>query len=128
MTRARVLKMAETLGYKPNLAARYLKSQRQYRFVVNLPEEIRAFFDALRQGIRDAAAPFEPGVTVEFRSHPQLGVGDAELFEAVACKGMPRHYRCARPSRGNETPDPEGRLQEHSRWYAWRLMHLEATA
>jgi len=83
--------MAETLGYKPNLAARYLKSQRQYRFVVSLPEEIRAFFDALKQGIRDAAAPFEPGVTVEFHSHPQLGVGDAELFEVILekeCHGI----------------------------------------
>src|ERR1700754_2769410 len=28
MTRARVLRMAESLGYRPNLAARYLKSRR----------------------------------------------------------------------------------------------------
>jgi LacI family transcriptional regulator len=81
MTRAKVLAMAQTLGYRPNLAARYLKSQRQMRIAVHLPAEIAFFFDAVRDGIREAAAPFEPAVQLDFRSYPRLGDGDVELFE-----------------------------------------------
>src|SRR5450755_4973290 len=55
LTRAKVLKMAQTLGYRPNLAARFLKSQRQLQISVQLPSEIATFFDALRSGIRQAA-------------------------------------------------------------------------
>lgn len=81
MTRARVLSMAESLGYRPNLAARYLKSRKQLRISVHLPREIALFWDSLRQGIREAAAPFAPALHVDFRSYPSLGEGDIPLFE-----------------------------------------------
>lgn len=87
MTRAKVLKMAQTMGYRPNLAARFLKSQRQLEIAVHLPVEIASFFDALRDGIQEAAAPFGPAVHLEFRSYPRLGEGDAELFEEALDKG-----------------------------------------
>jgi LacI family transcriptional regulator len=80
ITKERVLKMAQTLGYKPNLAARYLKAPRQIRVAVNLPGRIASFFDAIRAGIRDAASPFQAGVDLHFRTHPVLGEGDEELF------------------------------------------------
>jgi LacI family transcriptional regulator len=80
ITKERVLKMAQTLGYKPNLAARYLKAPRQIRVAVNLPGRIASFFDAVRAGIRDAARPFQAGVDLHFRTHPVLGEGDEELF------------------------------------------------
>lgn len=80
ITKERVLKMAQTLGYKPNLAARYLKAPRQVRVSVNLPARIGPFFDAVRAGIRDAARPFQAGVELQFRTHPVLGEGDEELF------------------------------------------------
>jgi len=54
MTRARVLKMAQTLGYRPNFAARHLKLNRKLRISVHLPREIASFFDALREGIEEA--------------------------------------------------------------------------
>src|SRR4026209_2338865 len=54
-TRARVLSMAEALGYRPNLAARYLKLRKQLRISVQLPREIALFWDSLREGIREAA-------------------------------------------------------------------------
>ena len=76
MTRARVLSMAESLGYRPNLAARYLKSRKQLRISVHLPREIALFWDSLREGIREAAAPFAPALQVEFQSYPSLGEGD----------------------------------------------------
>jgi LacI family transcriptional regulator len=81
MTRARVLSMAESLGYRPNLAARYLKSRKQLRISVHLPREIALFWDSAREGIREAAAPFAPALHVDFRSYPSLGDGDIPLFE-----------------------------------------------
>jgi len=80
ITNERVLKMAQTLGYKPNLAARFLKAPRQVRVAVNLPARIGSFFDAVRAGIRDAARPFQAGAELQFRTHPALGEGDEELF------------------------------------------------
>jgi LacI family transcriptional regulator len=79
--------MAQTMGYRPNLAARFLKSQRQLMISVLLPTEIASFFDALRDGIREAAEPFGPAVHVDFRSYPSLGEGDANLFEEVLESG-----------------------------------------
>ncbi len=82
ITRDKVLKMAETLGYRPNLAARYLASRRQIRVAVNLPLHLESFFDQVRTGIRDAAEPFSnSGIHVVFRTHPRLGEGEAELLE-----------------------------------------------
>lgn len=83
ITKERVLKMAQTLGYRPNLAARYLKAPRQVRVAVNLPARIASFFDAVRTGIRDASSPFQAGVHLQFRTHPALGEGDEELFRAA---------------------------------------------
>jgi LacI family transcriptional regulator len=81
MTSARVLKMAQNMGYRPNLAARFLKSQKQLHISVHLPARIASFFDALRQGIVEAATAVGPSVHVEFRSYPALCEGDMELFE-----------------------------------------------
>lgn len=81
-TRARVLKIAEKLGYRPNLAARSLKLNRRIRVAVHLPRQIASFFDALRDGIRDAAASVH-GATIDltFRTFPHLGEGDTRLLE-----------------------------------------------
>jgi LacI family transcriptional regulator len=80
VTRARVLAFAEQVGYTPNLAARYLQSRRPFRVSVHLPAHIALFWDALRAGIREAAAPFAPGLQLEFRTYPRLGEGDVALL------------------------------------------------
>src|SRR6266852_7056178 len=80
ITKERVLKMSQTLGYRPNLAARYLKAPRQIRVSVNLPARIGSFFDAVRAVIRDASSPFQASVNLEFRTHPALGEGEEDLF------------------------------------------------
>jgi LacI family transcriptional regulator len=87
MTKARVLRMAESLGYRPNLAARHLKSRKVFRVSVHLPREIALFWDSLREGIREAAAPFAPTLQVEFRSYPSLGEGDVDLFRQALDEG-----------------------------------------
>jgi len=83
-TRTRVLKMAQKLGYRPNVAARHLKLKCKLQISVNLPREIASFFDALREGIEEAARPFQSTVELQFRTVPRLGEGDVELLvEAV---------------------------------------------
>jgi LacI family transcriptional regulator len=86
-TRARVLAMAHELGYRPNLAARYLQSRKQLRIGVHLPRRIALFWDSLREGIREAAAPFAPALQVDFHAYPSLGEGDIPLFEAALREG-----------------------------------------
>lgn len=87
-TRARVLSMAESLGYRPNLAARFLKSRKQVRISVHLPREIALFWDSLRDGIREAATPYAPALHVDFQSYPSLGVGDKKLFQQALRDGV----------------------------------------
>jgi LacI family transcriptional regulator len=84
-TRARVLKKAEQLGYRPNLAARSLKLNRRLRIGIYFPRDIASFFDPLRSGVR-AAASASSGVNVElvFRTFPRLDEGDVELLAADA--------------------------------------------
>jgi len=81
-TRAKILDLAGTLGYRPNLAARFLSSRKQCRVGVNLPREIASFFDQVRDGIHDVARAFEAnGVSVAYRCYPRLGEGEAEALE-----------------------------------------------
>ena len=88
-TKARVLKMAEQLGYKPNLAAQALKLNRQLSIAAILPRHISHFFDPLRAGIRAAAAAtVGMNISLEFEEYPRLGVGDVEAFDATS----KRHY------------------------------------
>jgi LacI family transcriptional regulator len=86
-TKARVMQMAERLGYKPNLAAQALKLNRRVHVAVVLPREIACFFDPVRAGIRRAAAAAVGlHVEVEFFEYPRLGYGDGELLEAALKK------------------------------------------
>lgn len=86
-TKARVLQMAERLGYKPNFAAQALKLNRRMRVAVVLPREIACFFDPVRAGIRTAAAAAVGlHVEVDFYEYPRLGHGDGELLEAALKK------------------------------------------
>jgi LacI family transcriptional regulator len=81
-TRSRILKIADKLGYRPNLAARSLKLNRRLRIAAHLPRQIASFFDPLRDGIKEAAATLR-GVTVDLsiRTYPHLGEGDLRLLE-----------------------------------------------
>jgi LacI family transcriptional regulator len=88
-TKARVLRMAEQLGYKPNIAARSLKLNRNIRIAAVLPCEIAAFFDPLRGGIRTAAEEaVGMRITLDFVDFPHLGSGDLAALEKAAAK----HY------------------------------------
>ena len=58
MTRARVLQMAEKMGYRPNLAARYLSKKRNLVISVNTPQDPESFYAPVRAGIEDESTPF----------------------------------------------------------------------
>ena len=88
LTRARVLSMVQSLGYRPNLAARHLKSPKAFRIAVHLPREIALFWDTLREGIREAAALYEPSIVVEFGAYPRMGEGDVPLFRTALERGV----------------------------------------
>jgi len=82
-TRNRVLKIAEKLGYRPNIAARTLKLNRRLRIAAHLPRQIASFFDPLRDGISAAAgAVHSVPVDLTIRTYPHLGEGDVKLLEA----------------------------------------------
>jgi LacI family transcriptional regulator len=88
-TKARVLQMAERIGYKPNLAAQALKLNRKLSIAVILPKHISHFFDPMRAGIRAAAAAaVGMQISVDFVEFPRLGAGDVEALEAATLK----HY------------------------------------
>lgn len=83
-TRARVLQVSENLGYRPNLAARFLSQRRQFRISVNTLTGTTSFWDEVRGGIDDAAHTLGiDNVDLDFRTNPLLGDGDEESFFAA---------------------------------------------
>lgn len=83
-TKARVLQVARALGYRPNLAARYLSSKKTLRISVNTLRGTTSFWDEVRAGIREEAASILlENVEVEFRTCPSLGEGEEEALESA---------------------------------------------
>lgn len=84
LTKTRVLQMAKSLGYRPNLAGRYLSSKQVLRVSVNTLQGPTSFFDGVREGIsKEARARLMENVEIEFRTYPSLGEGEEEAFEAA---------------------------------------------
>lgn len=83
-TKARVRQVAKSLGYRPNLAARFLKSNRGFRISVNTLQGTTSFWDEVRAGIADEAHSLSvQNVDLEFRTYPRLGEGEEEAFGAA---------------------------------------------
>jgi LacI family transcriptional regulator len=84
ITKTRVLQMARNIGYRPNLAARYLSSKRTLRVSVHTLKGTTSFWDEVRAGIREEAGSVSlEDVELEFRTYPRLGEGDEEAFETA---------------------------------------------
>jgi len=88
-TKARVRQVAKALGYRPNLAARFLKSNRGFRISVNTLLGTTSFWDEVRAGIAEEAQS-QPVRNVElvFRNYPHLGEGEEEAFAAALEAGV----------------------------------------
>src|SRR5215469_7341251 len=88
-TKVKVLQMARMLGYRPNLAARYLSSKKTLRISVNTLQGTTSFWDEVRAGIREEAdAILLENVEIEFRTCPSLGEGEEEALEAAIRDGV----------------------------------------
>jgi LacI family transcriptional regulator len=83
MTKARVLQTAKKLGYRPNLAARYLSQKRQVRISVNTLKGTTSFWDEVRGGIEKEAKSSGLKIDVEYRTYPGIGDGEEEAFAAA---------------------------------------------
>lgn len=83
-TKSRVLQMARTLGYRPNLAARYLSSRKTLRISVNTPQGTTSFWDEVRGGIREEAdSILLENVEIQFRTGSLVGEGEEEALESA---------------------------------------------
>ncbi len=83
-TKAKVLETARNLGYRPNLAARFLSSRRTLHISVNTLQGTTSFWDEVRTGIREAAASYPlENVELEFRTYPRIGEGEQEAFQSA---------------------------------------------
>jgi len=83
-TKKKVLQTAKALGYRPNLAARYLSQKRKLRVSINTLKGTTSFWDEVRAGVEEEAKSLDmEGVEVEYRTYPSLGEGDEEAFEAA---------------------------------------------
>jgi len=83
VTRQKVLRVAQRIGYTPNLAARALSSAKsEVRIGICVPREIRFFYDQLWGGILDEARRVAH-FGVQFLNRPvqSLGEHDTEAFQ-----------------------------------------------
>src|SRR5690349_19328677 len=89
-TRKRILRIAQQVGYKPNLAARALSAGRGLtRIGVCIPREIRFYFDQLRDGIMAEARRHEHlGVEIVYNPTERLGLGESEKVAELIGRGI----------------------------------------
>lgn len=105
MTRAKVLQMAQTLGYRPNLAARALSSKKRTRIAAVLPRDPWGYFENVNEGILEASQAAEPaGIEIESGEYAWLGDGESDAIEAAIEEGVsgiiisPGAFEAVRPA------------------------------
>src|SRR5438477_10107632 len=80
-TRTRVLEVSQSLGYRPNLAARFLSQSRHFRISVNTLVGTTSFWNEIRGGVHDASRALGmDNVELDFRTYPLLGDGEEDAF------------------------------------------------
>ena len=81
-TKLQVIRAAQKLGYRPNLAARYLSSSRHITIGVAIPREVAYFYDEVREGIFEAATLFEAlGIKILHRPYKRFGQNEVEAVQ-----------------------------------------------
>ena len=88
-TRQHVLRVAEKIGYKPNLAARSLATGRRIRIGLCVPRRIAYFYDQLWAGIHEEVRSYqESGIAFEEPMVPELGKGERAAFRRLVDAGV----------------------------------------
>jgi LacI family transcriptional regulator, galactose operon repressor len=84
-TRDRILTIANSLRYKPNLAARALSRRQQtVRIAICVPREIHFYFNQLLEGLQAEARRFEHlGVETIYHPTARLGMHEPETVREV---------------------------------------------
>jgi LacI family transcriptional regulator, galactose operon repressor len=83
-TKTRVLQLAKKMGFKPNLAARYLSSKRSIRISVNTLKGTTSFWNEIRTGIKEERQSLDlENVQLDYRTYPELGDSEFAAFEAA---------------------------------------------
>jgi len=83
-TRQRVLDVAKSIGYRPNLAARSLSTGRRIRIGICVPQEIRYFYNELWAGIQEEVGRYtDRGIEFVLRPIPGLGKGERPAFREI---------------------------------------------
>jgi LacI family transcriptional regulator len=83
-TKKKVLQMAKRLGYRPNMAARFLSQKRKLQVSVNTLQGTTSFWDEVRAGVEEEAkAQGMDNVEISFRTFPSLSEGDEAAFESA---------------------------------------------
>jgi hypothetical protein len=103
-----VLQVSKSLGYRPNLAARFLSQRKQFRISVNTLSGTTSFWDEVRDGINHGARALGvENVELDFRTYPLLGEAEEEAFLS-ATKGGYRSFRSTRWPAGRWPPISSG--------------------
>lgn len=83
-TRDQVLETAKRMGYKPNRAARLLRSSRPLRISVNTLVGNTDFWNEVHAGIDAEKKSLSlENVELEYRSYPEVGAEELQQFEAA---------------------------------------------
>ena len=83
-TRSRVLQVSKSLGYRPNLAARFLSQRKRFRISVNTLCGTTSFWDEVRDGISQGARALGvENVELDFRTYPLLGEAEEAAFDSA---------------------------------------------
>jgi LacI family transcriptional regulator len=83
-TRSRVLQVSRSLGYRPNLAARFLSQRKNFRISVNTLVGTTSYWNEVRGGVADASRALGmDNVELDFRTYPLLGDGERDAFRAA---------------------------------------------
>ena len=95
-TRNRILELARSYGYVPDLTARALSVKRcPIRIGVCLPKHFPVFYDQIRDGITREATRFRHvGAEIDFQPTDHLGIGECEVVARVLDSGVrgPDHH------------------------------------
>ncbi len=88
-TRVRILGVAKQLHYRPNLAARYLASNRRFRVSVNTLQGTGNFEEELREGIATEARSLAfQNIDLDFRTYSGVGDEAERAFESALTDGV----------------------------------------
>jgi len=83
-TRSRVLQVSRSLGYRPNLAARFLSQRKNFRISVNTLVGTTSYWNEVRGGVADASRALGmDNVELDFRTYPLLGDGEGDALRAA---------------------------------------------